>query len=186
MANATVSGVYATALLDLAQERGVAPAVVAAASVVAAGFSREIVQALEQPGLGRANARTAMQSALAEAPVEILNLALLLLDRGRLSDLADVLAATVALFEQRNGVRHVTVTTAAPLSAQGEQRVIQALHTAIGTGARVSNHVDASIIGGMTLRYDDVLVDGSVRRSLNEMKATMLTVPVGAGLWTNA
>lgn len=186
MANATVSGVYATALLDLAQERGVAPAVVAAAPVVAAAFTREVIQALEQPGLAPASARGAVEAAMAEAPAEVRTLALLLLERGRLAALPAILSETVALFEQRHGVVHVTVTTAAPLSANAEGAVTTALHKTLGPGARVSNRVDHAILGGMTLRYGDTLVDGSVRRSLDEMKAAMLSVPVGAGLWANA
>lgn len=186
MANATVSGVYATALLDLAQEQGVAPTVVAAAPVVTAAFSREVVQSLEQPGLGRDAARQTIAAALAETPEPIRHLVLLLSERGRLGDLSAILAETVDLFNERHGVKHVTVTTAAPLSATAEERVVKALHVALGPGVRVSNRIDTAIIGGMTLRYDDTLVDGSVRRSLDEMKSAMLSVPVGAGLWTSA
>lgn len=186
MALATVPGVYATALLDLAQERGVAPALVAAAPEVAAAFTRDVIQALEQPGLVRQAAQQAIQAALADAPSEIRSLALLLLERGRLSSLPAILAEAVALFEERHGVVHVTVTTAAPLSANAENAVVSALHKALGSGARCTNQVDQAIVGGMTLRYGDTLVDGSVRRSLNEMKAAILSVPVGSGLWANA
>jgi len=186
MANATVSGVYAAALLDLAEEQGLAAAVVAAAPMVSAAFNRDIIQALQQPGLGQAAARQAIQAALGEAPQQILHLALLLLERGRLGDLPSILAHAVALFQDRHGIKQVTVTTAAPLSAPAEERVVKALHIALGAGARITNRVDPAIIGGMTLRYDDTLVDGSVRRSLDEMRMAMLSVPVGSGLWTSA
>jgi F-type H+-transporting ATPase subunit delta len=78
----------------------------------------------------------------------------------------------------------VRVTTAAPLSPESSAQVTDAMHRCFGANARVETSVDAALVGGLTIRSGDTLVDGSVRRSIADMKAAMLNAPVGAGLWS--
>src|SRR5205823_9551147 len=60
------------------------------------------------------------------------------------------------------------VTSAVPLTADEQQRLAESLRTGTGTDVRLQLVVDPSIVGGLTVRLGDELIDGSVARQLGE------------------
>jgi F-type H+-transporting ATPase subunit delta len=77
----------------------------------------------------------------------------------------------------------VQVTTARAPSAAALEQLTAALRRVLGFGAVVQTSVDPALIGGLTMRVDDLFVDGSVRRHLGEMKNRILGAPVSDKLW---
>ncbi len=101
------------------------------------------------------------------------NLILLLLQRGRIEDLADVLREFQRLYDRREGITAATVTSAAPLD-QAEQAALLANLTRM-TGQRVelTYAIDPSILGGVVVRLGDRLIDGSVLGRLERLRSRL-------------
>jgi F-type H+-transporting ATPase subunit delta len=176
---ATVPGVYASALLAVASEQGARAAVVQAARELAPAFAGGALATLDDPRLGRAAAKRAVAGVLTGRPKVLVDLVQLLIDRNRLSQAAAILDEAVRQAETEDGTVDVRVTTAAPLADADVQRI----RAAAGAGARMATAVDPALIGGVTIRVGDRLVDASVRRHLREMHARMLNAPLGDALW---
>ena len=62
--------------------------------------------------------------------------------------------------------------------------IAKRLKKILGPGVMVSATTDPTLIAGLTLRFDDTMIDASARRLLGEMKDTILSAPVGANLWS--
>jgi F-type H+-transporting ATPase subunit delta len=62
------------------------------------------------------------------------------------------------------------VTTAIPLDEDQQERLAAALRTSLGRDVRLQVIVDPSLVGGMTVRIGDELIDGSVSRHLTEAR----------------
>lgn len=62
------------------------------------------------------------------------------------------------------------VTTAVPLSDDEQERLAEALRRGIGRDVRLQVVVDPSLVGGLTVRIGDELIDGSVTRQLTEAR----------------
>ena len=108
---------------------------------------------------------------------EALNLAQLLLERGRLSiatEMADVFRE-LALAEL--GIVVAEVTTAMPIDKAAESAIRQRLSTLVGKQVEIRTRVDESIIGGIIARVGDQLIDGSVSNQLRRLR-----VRLGAGV----
>lgn len=60
------------------------------------------------------------------------------------------------------------VTSAVPLDSGQQQALVTALRDGYGRDVRLQVVVDASLVGGLTVRIGDVLIDGSVVRQLGE------------------
>lgn len=107
--------------------------------------------------------------ALAVQPLA-LNLAKLLVSKGRAADARAVSDAFGRLADEREGIAYANVTTAVPLT--GEQ--LTAIETQLGrsTGKRIRAQasVDPALIGGMVARIGDQIIDGSVRTRLSELR----------------
>jgi F-type H+-transporting ATPase subunit delta len=95
-------------------------------------------------------------------------------DKGRLGILAAVCDEYDKLLDQQLGKIEVDVTVAHKLNQQELEDVRQRISKAMKRDAVVHQYVDESIIGGVIIRVQDQLIDGSVRKQLETMKRKML------------
>ncbi len=188
MAGATpsaVAGVYAQALLDLAEERGKRAAVVDDCRELARALGEDAssLAGLEDPRVGKERAKQVLAAAFKDVQAETLDLIRLLVDRNRLRDLPAIAGEAVKRAERAAGVVHIAATTATELTSTARSALENGLKRSFGPGVVLHATVDPSILGGVTLRVDDTFVDGSVRRQLSEMKNVILNAPVDQRLW---
>lgn len=107
-----------------------------------------------------------LERGLAGSDPKAMNLAKLLVAKGR-SDLAgQILEEYRALVDEHQGLAHAVVTTAVPLGDAEREAVAQRLGQLTGRQVTVTTRVDPTIIGGLVARIGDTLIDGSVRARL--------------------
>lgn len=66
-----------------------------------------------------------------------------------------------------------TVRTAIPLDEATQQRLAAALSTATGQKVSVKVNVDPTVLGGVIAQIGDTVIDGSVRRRLDQLKEAL-------------
>ena len=98
----------------------------------------------------------------------------LLLERGRISLLRGAARAYRELADARAGQVRATVTSATPLGPVELDRVRRALEARTGRKVIVQTAVDPGLIGGVVARVGDLVLDGSVRTQLEEMRHRLL------------
>jgi F-type H+-transporting ATPase subunit delta len=125
---------------------------------------------LASPKISRTQKLSLLQTSLDGAQPEALNLATLLLDRGRLAIVPEManLFRDLALSELGIVVAHVT--TAVPIDKDAEAAIKQRLGTLVGKQIELRAVVDPSIIGGVVARIGDQLIDGSVSNQLRRLR----------------
>lgn len=96
----------------------------------------------------------------------ILNLARLLVAKGRHGIAAQVAEAYQELLDAHRGIAHALVTTAVALSEEERQAVTRRLAEISGKQVVVETEVNPEIIGGLVARIGDRLIDGSTRSKL--------------------
>lgn len=99
-----------------------------------------------------------------------LNLARLLVSKGRSADARAVAEAFARLADDREGIAYATVTTAVPLSGEQLTAVEGQLSRVTGKRVRAQASVDPALIGGVVARIGDKIIDGSVRTRLRELR----------------
>ena len=67
----------------------------------------------------------------------------------------------------------VEVLTAFPLEADTQQNLAQVLSKKLEREVKVDSTVDESLLGGVLIRADDLVIDGSVRGRLNKLAEAM-------------
>jgi F-type H+-transporting ATPase subunit delta len=163
---------YAEAALELARRDGTLERWLAdhrlAAEIAA---DPDVAGVLDNPAVPFPARREVLEKVLARrVSAQALNLALLLARRGRISLLPRVAAEYKRLVDRERGVVVATVTSAMPLEP-AELEAIGARVTAM-TGARVELETrdDPDLIGGVTVRIGDRLIDASVRGRLERLR----------------
>jgi F-type H+-transporting ATPase subunit delta len=95
---------------------------------------------------------------------------LLVSDRGRLRQVADIASAYQLQAEARSGRVRAEVVTASELPEAYFQQLQKTLERVTGKKVTVTRRVDASLLGGVVTRVGDQVFDGSLRHQLDELK----------------
>jgi len=106
-----------------------------------------------------------------------LNLVYLLVARGRLSMIGDIADDYQRLLDNYRGIEPAEVTTAIPLDEEDKLRLAEHLSAVVGKKVVIKSKVDPGVIGGITARIGDKLLDGSTRSKLEALKKEL----AGAG-----
>lgn len=85
---------------------------------------------------------------------------------GRLDILADVVAAARRRADELEGRKPATFTTAVPLEAADQARLVAEVERAVATKLAATFVVDPAVIGGLVVRIADTVYDQSVATSL--------------------
>jgi F-type H+-transporting ATPase subunit delta len=99
----------------------------------------------------------------------------LLLERHKLELLGPIAAEYQRLLNQKRGVVSALVTSAKPLTPDEDAAVRARVAQLTGATVDVTTAVDPALIGGLTVRIGDRLIDASVRGRLERLREQLLT-----------
>lgn len=176
-----VAGRYASALYDLATEKRAADDVAAALASFQSLIdgSDDLKRLVKSPVFSAQEQVRALDAVLAKAKIGGIaaNFIRLVAAKRRLFVISDMIAAYQRLHEKAQGLVRADVTVAAPLKAEHEKALLQALAGVTG-GKSVSLNVrtDPSVIGGVIVKLGSRMVDASVRTKLNAIRTRMKEV----------
>lgn len=168
---------YAEAAFQLASRDGAlddwANGLALAAAVVA---DERIAAAVDNPARPyHERLATLEQLFKGRVPDGVLRLAALLARRGRIDRLPNVATEYRRLLDRERGNVAASVTSAAPLTT-GETEAVRAwVARTTGKTVDLTATVDEALIGGLTVRVGDTLMDASVRGRLERLRTDLLT-----------
>jgi F-type H+-transporting ATPase subunit delta len=131
---------------------------------------------LENPSVA-IQVKTGIMTTIAERtqPAPLLrNFLLLLMHKGRLQQLDAICMHYERMASDE--LHHVVaqVTTAVEMDAPQRQAVTQKIAAATQKEVQLETHVDPALIGGLVVRVNNVILDGSVRGQLARMRKAMI------------
>ena len=103
-----------------------------------------------------------------------MNLAYLLVAKGRLRIVEDIVSEYERLVDDQRGIAHAEVATAVPLDEEEKDKVIHRLGDIVGKEIVLSARVDPSLIGGLVARVGDKLIDGSTKSRLLSLRESLI------------
>ncbi|MCX7699637.1 MAG: ATP synthase F1 subunit delta [Gemmataceae bacterium] len=93
---------------------------------------------------------------------------------GRLNLLRAVVAAYRELDDERSGRIRVEVRAAVPLSAEQEQKLRDFIARRFQRTPMIETRIDPEVLGGMVIRVDDWVFDGSVKTKLERLQNQLM------------
>lgn len=174
MSNLRLADRYAKSLIDLSTERGqldkVREDMIYIQSLCKA--SVELVNVLRSPII-KADQKENILSAVTKGKVSELTGAFntLLVKKGRERDLPAIANAFINQYNAIKGIHIVKLTTAVAVSEETKKSIQQNVQKANHfEKVELETIVDASIIGGFKLSFNNKMVDASVANDLREIK----------------
>jgi F-type H+-transporting ATPase subunit delta len=171
----SVAVTYAEALYQAAADKDAVAAVAAdlAALVDALAPGTELGRVLHSPQV-ESRAKKAALAGLSDTahPITV-NLLQVLVDRGRLEELAGISEAFTERVSAAEGRIAVEVTSAIPLPEDLRTHVVARIREQSGKTPEITERVDPDIIGGLVIRVGGVVTDASVRGRLQGLRRTI-------------
>jgi F-type H+-transporting ATPase subunit delta len=167
---------YAEAAFELAERDGSIDAWGDDLGTVAALIGDErVLRVVDDPSRPFAERQATIEKLLGKRvrpPVR--NLVRLLSERGRLELVTQIAAEYRRLLNQHNGIVTAIVTSASPLTKDETVALDKRLRAMTGATIELEMRIDESLIGGLTVRVGDRLLDASVRGRLERLRDQLI------------
>ena len=173
-----IPALYGKALLEAAADADVLEDVAAEVSFVGGllGEDADLRLFVESPSIESAQKREVFEKTFrGKATDTFINFLLLLVDKGREAELEAILAAFGAFHDEHVGLVRAEVVSAEELAEEEIDKLAAVIGASIDKQVIVSNKVDPEMLGGVIVRYQGMVADGSLRTALKELRSEMLS-----------
>ena len=163
---------YAKAILEMAQASGTATQVNEDMALIASTIKEnsELNDFIHSPSVKGEVKESALKEVFPGTQNITKGLFRLLLENKRFEILDDIAGQYKSQFDELNGVETAMVTTAFPITADLESKVLDKIKEFSDKKIIIKNIVDPSIIGGFILRMGDRQFNASVANRLLTLK----------------
>ena len=163
---------YAEALFALGLESGEAELYYKELSLVNSLMTEnpEYIEMLESPSMELDEKLNLIDSAFSALCPNMLSFLKLLVEKGRFSHICACFNDYERLFNASRRVKIVTVVSACELTEDEKQRLVSKLEAKYKCQIELRCELDKNILGGIVIRTDDAVIDGSLTKQLRDVK----------------
>ncbi|MCK5696358.1 MAG: F0F1 ATP synthase subunit delta [Desulfobacula sp.] len=177
MKNLAVSRRYAKALILIGQEDGQAEQYNAELESIVGLFDTQVdfETALINPLFNKNDRKKVLEAVLAATDLSAImkSFLILLFDKGRIGFLREIASYYKDLADELKGVVKASIVSATELSSEAVDKIKEALSKKTGKTIALNVEQDPSLIGGVVTKIGDLVMDGSVKTQLMNMRETL-------------
>ncbi len=176
-----ISERYSSALLNVAKKRGEADQVFDNMEFLKRMLSENasLKIFLESPQITQEDKTAFIKKALGESITETaMNFLLILVRKYRLKFLREIIEEYERLYDIERSVQRTDVITAVPLDDSTISKLRTAVEASMKKTVKMCFYVDPKILGGVIIKTPNLIIDGSIRRKLNDISYSLSTLKV--------
>ncbi|MFH1486940.1 MAG: ATP synthase F1 subunit delta [Chloroflexota bacterium] len=135
--------------------------------------SPDLLSILENPKIPLKEKQRIIGGTLPNLAPLALNLVSLLIVKGRLAIIEQMVAEYMKMVDAHRGLERAEIVTAVALDEEDNKMLRERLAALSGKEIVLSNRVEPAIVGGLMARIGDKLIDGSTRSNLSILKKSL-------------
>ena len=182
MGESNVTNVYARALFEAARDAGTLDATAAdlASFSGAMHASRELTAVMYNPRIDTATKKKVVSQLTEGGDRIFVNGVKLLIDKRHSDLLFDLNEQFQKLLKKEQNVVEVEITSAVELPEETRSGIRRRIEEATGKKVDIKTTVRVDIIGGLILRFGDVIVDSSLQAKLEQLRVRLAQANIGS------
>lgn len=172
---------YATALIEIAKELDQVEDILEDIKLIDNTIegSNELAMFISSPIIKYDDKQAALNEIFTSRVSDVTGKFLTLLARkGRANLLHQIAKAFVEKYNEYAGIIKIEVFSAKPLDDAQKRSLQQALEKRTNKKVEMSLSQDASLKGGIAVRIDDTVIDGSIKHKLEELEQKFLSTSI--------
>lgn len=176
MASVTAANRYAKGMLQLAIESGKLDRILADMQLIRTTIeaTSEVQRVLNSPVVSDEKKKVIVSEIfgnhVSESTARLLDI---LSSKSRFGLLYSISKAFEALYNQHAGIMEITISTAFDLDQKQIDAIVASISKSTGKKIQYSVKTDKSLIGGVAIKYNDTVIDGSVKNKLEQLTGIM-------------
>lgn len=166
---------YGRALFELAQEEDADQRVLEEMDTVCAILrsQSEYVRLLDSPSLPKEQRLCLLEQSFGALEQNHLNFLKILCEKHAIKQYGGCAKAYAALYDQAHRILRATALTAVPMTPKQKTGLLRKLRAMTGMEVVLTNTVDQQVLGGVTLRFGGVQLDGSIQSRLDDLRRSL-------------
>lgn len=162
---------YGVALYDLCKEENITEEVLEELLSIDAVIkeNKEYKNLLDTPAIPLKDRLSIIDEAFSSCSLYVINFIKLLAENKKFYKFSSVVSKFNELYYEEKNIERVEAITCVPLSDEQTIKLKEKIEKIISKNVNITNKVDESIIGGVILKLNNKMYDGSIRKSLDEI-----------------
>ncbi len=176
-----ISERYASALLNFAKKKEAAGQVFENLEFIKKMLSENASLRifLESPHITQEDKMSFIKKAFGDSVTETaMTFLMILVRKYRLKFLGEIIDEYERLYDIERAVQKTDVITAYPLDDTAVARLRTAVESSMKKSIKMCLIVDPDILGGVVIRTPNLIIDGSLRRKLNDLSSSITSLRV--------
>lgn len=180
MANSDVARVYASSLVEVGQEKKILDQLDEEMGFVSAVFNEDakLRLFLTSPGFSKDSKKELVKKVFSQLSAQMINFLHLLIENDRQSALGDIHVAMTDCIDMVYNRKRVTVVSREKLDAAVIESIKKRLKEIIKKEIILHEQTDEKILGGIIIKVDDLVIDGSLAKDLKNIRKNLLNSKV--------
>ena len=130
----------------------------------------KLLQILHHPKIGKSEKRDIMDNLFKERlSEEMINFLYILIDKRRDGYILEIVEEYKKMFNKHENIVKVVAITAVPMEDTAKDKLTLVLKDKLKQTIELTNEIDKKLIGGVLLKVEDKLIDGSVKGQLESI-----------------
>ncbi|WP_338958941.1 ATP synthase F1 subunit delta [Fusobacterium nucleatum] len=163
---------YSKAIFDIAEEKNQVKEIyeLLNSAMVLYRTDKEFKNFIRNPLISNEEKKLILNEIFGKDNRDNLNILLYILDKGRINCIKYIVAEYLKIYYRKNRILDVRATFTKELTDEQKKKLIDKLSQKTGKEINLEIKIDKNILGGGVIRIGDKIIDGSIRRELDNWK----------------
>ena len=163
---------YSKAIFDIAEEKNQVKEIYELLNSVMVLYrtDKEFKNFIRNPLISNEEKKLVLNEIFGKDNRDNLNILLYSLDKGRINCIKYIVAEYLKIYYRKNRILDVRATFTKELTDEQKKKLIDKLSQKTGKEINLEIKIDKNILGGGVIRIGDKIIDGSIRRELDNWK----------------
>ena len=163
---------YSKAIFEIAEEKNQVKEIyeMLNSAMVLYRTDKEFKNFIRNPLISNEEKKLVLNEIFGKDNSDNLNILLYILDKGRINCIKYIVAEYLKIYYRKNRILDVRATFTKELTDEQKKKLIDKLSQKTGKEINLEIKIDKNILGGGIIRIGDKIIDGSIRRELDNWK----------------
>ena len=163
---------YSKAIFEIAEEKNQVKEIyeMLNSAMVLYRTDKEFKNFILNPLIDNEQKKSVLNEIFGKDNSENLNILLYILDKGRMNCIKYIVAEYLKIYYRKNRILDVKATFTKELTDEQKKKLINKVSQKTGNEINLEIKIDKDILGGGIIKIGDKIIDGSIRRELDNWK----------------
>ena len=163
---------YSKAIFEIAEEKNQVKEIyeMLNSAMVLYRTDKEFKNFILNPLIDNEQKKSVLNEIFGKDNSENLNILLYILDKGRMNCIKYIVAEYLKIYYRKNRILDVKATFTKELTDEQKKKLINKLSQKTGKEINLEIKIDKDILGGGIIKIGDKIIDGSIRRELDNWR----------------